>query len=301
MDFPRFPSFLTLSLVTTSKPSADSERPEARDWRRAPELVLTDSRSRPRARSGTGDCTGLAPVQRVGFSDGRHSAAPAGRPPHVGLWRQAGDRKGACPEWCPPPPPRIAVAARPARARHRYNGRRPHHPPPADAAGGGAVSAARRLLHRCCRQRRPLWGGSVAPPPPLPPPPSGGGGGRAARESRGEQDPVPPPRGRGCACTTRRGCGAAAPRRRGGGVARTTRRAGSSLDAAAQQTAEQNCLFGNRQTDADLFATLFGQRTPNRTSFCSAPLLTSRVRLLTSLVGDPGTGAVISRVAACSA
>jgi len=112
MDFPRVPSFLTLSLVTTSKPSADSERPKARDWRRAPELVLTDSRSRPRARSGTGDCTGLAPVQRVGFSDGRHSAAPAGRPPHVGLWLQAGDRKGARPEWCPPPPPRIAVVTR---------------------------------------------------------------------------------------------------------------------------------------------------------------------------------------------
>ena len=54
----------------------------------------------------------------------------------------------------------------------------------------------------------------------------------------------------------------------------------SSLDEAAQQTAEQNCLFGNRQTDADLLARLFGQQTPNRTSFCSEPLLTS-------LVGGP--------------
>jgi len=54
----------------------------------------------------------------------------------------------------------------------------------------------------------------------------------------------------------------------------------ASLDEAAQQTAEQNCLFGNRQTDADLLAPLFGQQTPNRTSFCLAPLLTS-------LVGGP--------------
>ena len=42
-----------------------------------------------------------------------------------------------------------------------------------------------------------------------------------------------------------------------------------------KQTAEQNSLFGNRQTNAHLLVRLFGQKSPNRTSFCSAPLLAS--------------------------
>jgi len=84
----------------------------------------------------------------------------------------------------------------------------------------------------------------------------------------------------------RRGRAACGRRRRRCGAACVAARpplwvcAPPSLDEAAQQTAEQNCLFGNRQTDADLLAPLFGQQTPNRTSFCSAPLLTS-------LVGGP--------------
>ena len=53
------------------------------------------------------------------------------------------------------------------------------------------------------------------------------------------------------------------------------RRRTSSLDEANEQTAEQNCLFGNRQTNAHLLVRLFGQQSPNRTSFCSASLLAS--------------------------
>jgi len=68
----------------------------------------------------------------------------------------------------------------------------------------------------------------------------------------------------------------------------------SSLDDAAQHTAKQNCLFGNRQTNAHLLAHLFGQQTLNRASFRWAPLLHS-------LVGDPGTGKAISRFTARSA
>jgi len=66
------------------------------------------------------------------------------------------------------------------------------------------------------------------------------------------------------------------PRRRrtlaGGGL--------SLLQDAAQQNAEQNGLFGNRQQNADLFGRLFRQQTPNRRRCCSAPLLPS-------LVGGP--------------
>jgi len=93
MDFSRIPSVLTLSLVTTSKPSAASKRPNARDWGLAPELVLTGSRSRPRARSGTGDCTGSAPVQRVDISDDRNRPRPPshcpGRRQQPGGWVSA--------------------------------------------------------------------------------------------------------------------------------------------------------------------------------------------------------------------
>ena len=69
--------------------------------------------------------------------------------------------------------------------------------------------------------------------------------------------------------------------------------AAASLDEETQQTAEQNCLFGNRQTIVDLLPHLFRQQTLNRTSFRWAPLLHS-------LVGDPGTGEAISRVTARS-
>jgi len=48
-----------------------------------------------------------------------------------------------------------------------------------------------------------------------------------------------------------------------------------SVQAAAQQNAEQNGLLGNSRTNAHLLGRLFGQQTPNRMSFCSALLLAS--------------------------
>ena len=49
--------------------------------------------------------------------------------------------------------------------------------------------------------------------------------------------------------------------------------------------AEQNGLFGNRGTNVNLLARLFGRQSPSRTRFFSAPLLTSLEGLLTSLEG----------------
>jgi len=69
MDFSRVPSVLTHSLDSLSKPVEASKWPRARDCSLASEHVLTGSRSRSSARSGTGGCTGLAPVQRVDISD----------------------------------------------------------------------------------------------------------------------------------------------------------------------------------------------------------------------------------------
>jgi len=79
-----------------------------------------------------------------------------------------------------------------------------------------------------------------------------------------------------------RGGGRAGPHRRWGCPASCSTRASrrSSLDEANQQSAEQNCLFGNRQSNAYLLVPLFGQQSPNRTSFCSASLL-----LIASLEG----------------
>ena len=57
---------------------------------------------------------------------------------------------------------------------------------------------------------------------------------------------------------------------------------GSSLQGENQQIAEQKCLFGNRQTKADLLVRLLGQQSPNRMPFCS-PIV------LTSLEGEPCT------------
>jgi len=59
----------------------------------------------------------------------------------------------------------------------------------------------------------------------------------------------------------------------------------SSVNEAGQRMAEQNGLFGNRGTNVNLLARLFGRQSPNRTRFCSAPLLTSLEGLLTSLEG----------------
>jgi len=65
----------------------------------------------------------------------------------------------------------------------------------------------------------------------------------------------------------------------------------SSLQGAGQQNADQNGLFGNRQTNADLLRLLFGQHSPTRLRFCSAPLLPS-------LVGGPDTCQDMVRVTA---
>ena len=59
----------------------------------------------------------------------------------------------------------------------------------------------------------------------------------------------------------------------------------------ANRNADQNGLFGNRQTNADLLRLLFGQQSPNRLRFYSAPLLPS-------LVGGPGTCQDMVRVTA---
>ena len=65
-----------------------------------------------------------------------------------------------------------------------------------------------------------------------------------------------------------------------GGASLARRRsvgAGTSLDEANEQTAEQNCLFGNRQTNAHLWVRLFGHRQnsghPEREEIPFRPLL----------------------------
>ena len=50
-----------------------------------------------------------------------------------------------------------------------------------------------------------------------------------------------------------------------------------SVNEAAEQNAEQNALFGNKVTNADLLARLFGKETPDRMRFCWAPLLATLV------------------------
>jgi len=46
-----------------------------------------------------------------------------------------------------------------------------------------------------------------------------------------------------------------------------------SLQAAAQQNAEQKSLLSNSRTNGLLLGRLFWQQSPNRTPFCLAPLL----------------------------
>ncbi|OSX81503.1 hypothetical protein BU14_0014s0053 [Porphyra umbilicalis] len=124
----------------------------------------------------------------------------------------------------------------------------------------------------------------------------GGGGGGARRGPRHAKDGGAAAAPRAGDPTRTRGDGAASPRARRADRAAAADRGGSrgwgwhwrvqagdwggraSLDEADEQTAEQNCLFGNRQTNAYLLVRLFGQQSPNRTSFCSASLLASLER-----------------------
>ena len=218
-----------------------------------------------------------------------------------------------------PTPTRRAAAV--ARGRRRGAPLARRHPPDeargldrgageggGHAGGGGPPGRPRDRRRRRRRRRRPV--GAQRPPSR---PPGGGRRPRGRRSARAWREGLPPaaatplPRHDRAAC--RRG---GAPRRRNGagrrprtpgaaargprdrsdraGASPASQRA-SSLDEANEQTAEQNCLFGYRQTNAYLLVRLFGQQSPNRTSICPASLLAS-------LEGGPWKCKALIRVAA---
>jgi len=141
--------------------------------------------------------------------------------------------------------------------------RGPAAAPPSAPVGGG----------RCCTARGDGGGKRPRPPPPPPPPPPPAAIGGAARAGGG----YPP--GAAASGTHGRLAGGGAAAHRGGpsaaGGRSQYRPSGSSLHEANQQITEQKCLFGNRQTKADLLVRLVGEQSPNIAPFCSPVLLTS--------------------------